>query len=57
LYPGGQPEIVLAMACGFMDKLVGTIVLGLAIFLTSVVIGVAIALRIFFKRQEALKRG
>lgn len=56
-YPEGQPEIVLAMGRGFMDKLVGTIVVGMAIFLASVLIGVAIALRIFFKRQEALKRG
>jgi hypothetical protein len=45
------------MGRGFMDKLVGTIVVGMAIFLASAVIGVAVALRIFFKRQEALKKG
>jgi hypothetical protein len=56
-YPEGQPRIVLAMGRGFMDKLVGTIVVGMAIFLASAVIGVAVALRIFFKRQEALKKG
>jgi len=56
-HPEEQPRIVLAIGYRFMDKLVGTIVVAMVIFLSSAAIGVAIALRIFFKRQEALKKG
>ncbi len=56
-YSEGHSRIVLAIGRGFMDKFVGTIVVGMAVFLASAFIGVAIALKIFFKRQESLKRG
>lgn len=56
-HPEGQSEIVLAIGRGFLDKLVGTIVVGMLIFLVSAAVGVAIALMIFFRRQEAMKRG
>lgn len=56
-HPEAEPRIVLATGHRFMDKLVGTIVVAMVIFLSSAAIGVALALRIFFKRQEALKKG
>lgn len=56
-YSEGRPRIVLAIGRGFLDKLVGTIVVGMVIFLVSAAVGVAIALKIFFRRQEAMKRG
>jgi len=52
-YPEGRSEIVLAIGYGLIGKIVRTIVGGLAIFLGSAAIGVVIALRVFFKRQEA----
>jgi hypothetical protein len=55
-YPGEQQQIVLALGHRFTDKLVGKMVLAMVIFLISAAAAVAIALRIFFKRQEASKK-
>lgn len=55
-YPEGKSEIVLAIGQGLIGKFVRIIVGGIAIFFISAAIGVALALRTFFKRKEMLNR-
>jgi hypothetical protein len=57
-YPKGQegPEVVLAMGRGFMKKLIGTILGGLAIFFGSGAIPIAIVVVTLLKRQKAKKQ-
>lgn len=57
-YPEGQkgPEVVLAIGHNFTFKLMGTIFGGIAIFLSSVVIAVAITIITFLKRRKARRK-